>query len=101
MFLGLLALLLCLPLGAVAWMMADDDLKQMEDGSMVPLGRGRTLVGRACGIVATLLLGLVLLIGLVSGTWVVLKRASGKAPSAPPAAAVAERTNPPAGQPAR
>jgi hypothetical protein len=48
-------------LGVVAWVMGHKDLKKMAAGSMDPEGRGLTLAGKVCGIVGTLLQGLMLL----------------------------------------
>ena len=90
---------LCLPLGVLVWIMADNDLKQMDAGTMIPQGRGKTMIGRFCGMIATLLLGLCLLVGLVSGTWVILKRATTKIPAATAPAAASERTNSAPAQP--
>jgi hypothetical protein len=100
--LGIVSLaVLCLPLGILVWIMADNDLKQMDAGTMAAQGRAKTMIGRVCGMIATLLLGLCLLVALVSGTWVVLKRATAKAPAATAPAAASERTNSAPPQPNR
>ena len=49
---------MCAPLGIVAWIMGSGDLKQIDAGAMDPSGRPLTNVGRICGIIATVLLGL-------------------------------------------
>jgi len=46
----------CAPLGIVAWVMANADLREMDEGRMDPEGRGLTQAGKICGMVATLLL---------------------------------------------
>jgi len=53
--LGILGLLVCGPLGIVAWVMGSGDLKEMDAGSMDPSGRGNTNAGKICGIIATVL----------------------------------------------
>ena len=52
-------------------------------------------------MIATLLLGVVLLLCLVSGTWVVLQRATAKTPTPAAPAAVAQPSNAPPVLPAR
>ncbi|HTY87814.1 MAG TPA: hypothetical protein VMB80_10145 [Candidatus Acidoferrum sp.] len=54
--LGILGLVVCGPLGIAAWIMGSGDLKQMDAGTMDPAGRGTTQAGKICGIVATVLL---------------------------------------------
>lgn len=53
---GILGLVVCAPLGIVAWVMGNNDLKEMDAGAMDPSGRGITQGGKICGIVATVLL---------------------------------------------
>jgi predicted Zn finger-like uncharacterized protein len=75
MILGLLALLggviglPTAPLGPFAWIMGNNDLKEMEAGRMDPEGRGNTQVGRICGMIATILMivGVVLTIVICIG----------------------------------
>lgn len=66
--LGILGLVLCAPLGLVAWLMGNGDLKEMDAGAMDPSGRSTTNAGRICGMIATILMivGLVIM-GLVFG----------------------------------
>ena len=52
---GILGLILCVPLGLVAWIMGSSDLKQMNAGTMNPEGRGMTQAGKILGMIATLL----------------------------------------------
>lgn len=61
--LGILGLVLCAPLGVIAWVMAEGDLRRMRDGQMDPSGWRQTSSGRVCGIVASLLLVVSLFLG--------------------------------------
>ena len=54
--LGILSLVVCPLLGIGAWFMGDDDLQRMRSGTMDSSGRDITNVGRICGMVATGLL---------------------------------------------
>jgi hypothetical protein len=53
---GILGLLMCAPLGIAAWVMGNSDLRQMKAGLMDPTGEGTTNAGRICGMIATILL---------------------------------------------
>jgi hypothetical protein len=64
--LGILSLVLCAPLGIVAWIMGSTDLKQMDAGAMEPSGRPLTSAGRICGIIGTCLLTLGILFAIVA-----------------------------------
>jgi hypothetical protein len=55
---GILSLVICAPLGIVAWIMGSGDLKQIDAGTMDPSGRSLTSAGRICGIIATCLMAL-------------------------------------------
>ena len=50
---GILGLVLCQLLGIAAWVMGNEDLKEMNAGRMDPSGRDLTKAGRICGMVAT------------------------------------------------
>lgn len=52
---GILGLVICMPLGIVAWVMGSGDLKKMDAGTMDPEGRGITQAGKIIGMVATIL----------------------------------------------
>ena len=52
---GILGLVICMPLGIVAWVMGSGDLKKMDAGLMDPEGRGITQAGKIIGMVATIL----------------------------------------------
>ena len=61
--LGILGLVICGPLGIAAWIMGSGDLKQMDAGAMDPAGRSTTQAGKICGMIATILLILGVIIG--------------------------------------
>ena len=70
--LGILSLVVCPLLGMAAWFMGDDDLQKMKNGTMDTSGRDITNAGRICGMVATgllvlqvILICLFLLVGLI------------------------------------
>lgn len=63
--LGILGLVICGPLGIAAWIMGSGDLKEMDAGNMDPAGRGNTNVGKICGMIATFLMIIGVLIGLL------------------------------------
>ncbi|MDP7009652.1 MAG: hypothetical protein QGI78_08800 [Phycisphaerales bacterium] len=44
-----------MPLGIIAWVMANGDLKKMDAGTMDPEGRGNTQAGKICGIISVCL----------------------------------------------
>ncbi len=53
--LGILSLVICAPLGIGAWVMGNNDLREMNGGLMDPTGRDSTSAGRICGIIGTVL----------------------------------------------
>ncbi len=55
---------MCAPLGIVAWVMGNGDLKQIDAGAMDPNGRSMTNAGRICGMIATILLAVGILVGI-------------------------------------
>jgi predicted Zn finger-like uncharacterized protein len=67
LILGILSLVLGLAtgfgwvLGPVAWILGNNDLKEMRAGRMDPEGEGQTNAGRICGIISTVLFGLTML----------------------------------------
>jgi hypothetical protein len=63
--LGILGLIVCAPLGIAAWLMGNGDLKLMDSGQMDATGRSLTSAGRICGIIATVLLILGVLGGIL------------------------------------
>jgi hypothetical protein len=77
--LGILGLVICQPIGIAAWIMGSGDLKQIDGGQMDPSGRGLTNAGRICGIIATILLILSVIVGLVLVAFGVLGAAAAAA----------------------
>ena len=59
---GILGLVICPFFGIAAWVMGNTDLEEMGTGGMDPAGRDFTKVGRICGIIATALMLLQVLI---------------------------------------
>ncbi len=64
--LGILSLFMCQPLGIVAWVLANGDLRDMDEGRMDPTGRSNTEVGRILGMIAFILLGLGAAVGVLA-----------------------------------
>lgn len=63
--LGILGIVVCGPVGVVAWILGNGDLKEMDAGTMDPEGRSLTQAGKICGIIGTILLILsILAVGL-------------------------------------
>ncbi len=61
---GILGLVVCAPFGIAAWIMGNGDLKQIDAGAMDPSGRSLTNAGRICGMIATILLAVGILVGI-------------------------------------
>lgn len=53
--LGILGIVVCVICGIVAWVMGNEDLKQIDGGRMDPSGRGLVQAGRILGIVSVAL----------------------------------------------
>jgi len=49
--LGILSIVACQPLGIAAWVMGNNDLREMDGGLMDPSGRDTTNAGKICGII--------------------------------------------------
>jgi hypothetical protein len=64
--LGILGIVLCFICGIVAWVMGNADLRAMAAGQMDRSGEGLTKAGKICGIVGTILGGLILVIWLIT-----------------------------------
>ncbi len=63
--LGILSFFIAGPiLGPMAWVMGNNDLKEMDAGRMDPAGRGSTSTGRMCGMISSIISITLLLIGL-------------------------------------
>jgi hypothetical protein len=83
---GILGIMSCFPLGLAAWIMGGKDLKEMDAGTMDPGGRGSTSAGRVCGMIGTLLGGIMLLVFMVLfalGALTLLWRVSRPNPATP------------------
>ena len=50
--LGIIGIACCMICGIIAWIMGNNDLKEMDAGTMDPEGRGITQAGKICGIVS-------------------------------------------------
>lgn len=61
LILGILGLVAFGPLGIVAWVLGNSDLKEIREGRMDPEGEGLTNAGRICGMIASILMGVGLL----------------------------------------
>jgi hypothetical protein len=59
LILGILSLVVCMPLGILAWILGADDLKAMNAGTMDPGGRSSTEVGKVCGMISTILTAII------------------------------------------
>jgi hypothetical protein len=55
LILGILSIVCCFICGIIAWVMGNNDLKQMASGTMDPSGRGLTTAGKICGIVGVVM----------------------------------------------
>jgi hypothetical protein len=71
---GIIGLVICVPFGIAAWVMGNNDLREIEAGRMDPSGEGLTRSGKTIGIIACCLalLGiavnvLVMLVAIVAG----------------------------------
>ena len=62
---GILAFVVCPFFGIAAWVMGNTDLQEMNNGWMDPTGRDLTKAGRICGMIATWLLILQVVVMIV------------------------------------
>ena len=53
--LGILGLVVCFICGIIAWVMGNNDLREMEAGQMDPSGMGLTKAGKICGMIGVIL----------------------------------------------
>jgi hypothetical protein len=53
--LGILGLVICFICGIIAWVMGNNDLREIDAGRMDPSGRGLTLAGKICGMISVIL----------------------------------------------
>lgn len=69
--LGIIGLVLCTICGIIAWVMGNNDLRQMDAGIMDPSGRGLTKAGKICGMISVILaivvIGIWLLMFIIAG----------------------------------
>ena len=72
--LGILGIACCMICGIIAWVMGNNDLKEMDAGIMDPEGRSVTQAGKICGMVSVgiQILGLLIwvaamILGVASG----------------------------------
>jgi hypothetical protein len=66
LILGILSLVFCgIFTGLPAWIMGNGDVKQMAAGTMDPSGRSLTVAGKVCGMIATILFIIGIVIFLV------------------------------------
>lgn len=63
--LGVLSLVVCAPLGIVAWVMGNTDLREIAAGTMDPAGKDLTTIGRILGMIGTALLALAIIVFLI------------------------------------
>lgn len=65
--LGILSLVLCQVLGPVAWVMGNNALREIDAAGGVAANRGNVVAGRVCGIIASvlLILGVLLWVGIL------------------------------------
>jgi hypothetical protein len=64
---GILGLLVCQLFGIAAWVMGNNDLREMNRGFMDPSGRELTSAGRILGMVGTALMIIPLAFGIIIG----------------------------------
>ena len=62
---GILSFVVCPFFGIAAWVMGNTDLQEMDSGLMDRTGRDLTNAGRICGMIATALLILQVLVMIV------------------------------------
>jgi hypothetical protein len=53
--LGILGIVCCFICGIIAWVMGNNDLREIDAGRMDPTGRGLTQAGKICGMVSVIL----------------------------------------------
>ena len=53
--LGILGIVCCMPCGIVAWVLANQDMRDMAAGTMDPTGMGMTKAGKILGIISVCL----------------------------------------------
>jgi uncharacterized membrane protein YidH (DUF202 family) len=66
----------CFICGIIAWVMGNNDLREMAAGTMDPAGRGLTQAGKICGMISVILVivGLFIWLLILGGTIVTMHR---------------------------
>jgi|SRR5690625_1425551 len=64
--LAILGIVLCAPLGVVAWVMGNKALKEIDSSGLVYANRGTVQAGRIIGIIATVFLIIGIVLGIVA-----------------------------------
>ena len=64
--LGILGIVVCFICGIIAWVMGNNDIREMNAGTMDSSGRGLTQAGKICGMISVILW----IVGLV--VWVLI-----------------------------
>ena len=62
---GILSWLVCVIFGLVAWIMANSDLRAMQEGRMDPTGEGLTKAGKIVGMISVILTVVAILVAIV------------------------------------
>jgi hypothetical protein len=75
LILGILGLVVCQPIGIAAWVMGNTDLKEMDAGTMDPSGRGTTQAGKICGMIASILMIIGFVVGILFAILAILSGA--------------------------
>jgi len=55
LILGIIGIVCCFITGIIAWVMGNNDLREIDAGRMDPSGRGLTQAGKICGMVGVIL----------------------------------------------
>ena len=53
--LGILGIVCCFICGIIAWVMGNNDMREIDAGRMDPSGKGLTQAGKICGMVGVIL----------------------------------------------
>jgi hypothetical protein len=74
--LGILGIVVCFICGIIAWVMGNNDLRDMAAGRMDPAGRGLTQAGKICGMISVILaiVGLFIWIVILGGSFATMHR---------------------------
>ncbi len=65
LILGILGIVCCFICGIIAWVMGNNDMREIDAGRMDPTGRGLTQAGKICGMVGVILSVVVIVINLI------------------------------------